>query len=76
MLLPEGPYDTVAGWVMAELGRLPQLDDTLTRPLPRVGEGDGQDHLFAFTVTELDGRRAARLRLERLGSPAAGVGIE
>lgn len=65
VVLPDGPYDTVAGWVMAELGRLPQLDDTVTRALERPGEGDGAAQQFAFTVTELDGRRASRLRVER-----------
>jgi len=64
--LPEGPYDTVAGYVMALLGRLPEVGDTVTSTLDPV-TGDGQPGRFDFTVTELDGRRAARLHLVRPG---------
>ena len=46
---PEGPYETVAGYVLAELGRLPELGDTV------VVEGR------TLTVLELDGRRIARI---------------
>lgn len=70
LLLPEGPYDTVAGYVMAELGRLPQVGDTVTRALHPVRGGDDTPLEFEFTVTELDGRRAARLRLVRVGAGA------
>jgi putative hemolysin len=49
--LPEGPYATLGGYVMAELGRLP-------RPLDRVTH-DG----FLLDVLEVDGRRAARIRV-------------
>jgi putative hemolysin len=49
--LPEGPYATVAGFVMAELGRLPLLGDTV--------EHDG----FRLEVIEVDNRRAARIRV-------------
>jgi len=47
--LPEGPYETAAGYVLAELGRLPELDDTV--------EVDGR----TIRVVELDGRRISRL---------------
>jgi putative hemolysin len=49
--LPEGPYATVAGFVMAELGRLPRAGD--------VVEHDG----VRLTVVRIEGRRAARVRL-------------
>jgi putative hemolysin len=49
--LPEGPYETVAGFVINELGRLPDLDESVVALGRR------------FTVTELDGRRIARVRL-------------
>src|SRR4051794_9545103 len=49
--LPEGPYETVAGYVLAELGRLPQVGDTITV------------ERRTLTVLELDGRRIARLRV-------------
>ena len=50
--LPEGPYETVAGYVLAELGRLPQVGDAIEVEGRRV------------TVLELDGRRIARLRVD------------
>jgi putative hemolysin len=49
--LPEGPYETVAGFVINELGRLPELDESVVALGRR------------FTVTALDGRRVARVRL-------------
>jgi putative hemolysin len=49
--LPEGPYETVAGFLMAELGHIPQLGETV--------EVDG----YRLTVAELDGRRVARVRV-------------
>ena len=51
--LPEGPYETVAGYVVAELGELPGVGGSV-----EVG-----GHIL--TVTELDGRRAARIRVTR-----------
>jgi putative hemolysin len=51
--LPEGPYETVAGFVLAALGRLPELGDTI--------EVDGR----TLTVLELDGRRISRLSVTR-----------
>ena len=49
--LPEGPYETAAGYVLAALGALPSVGDTV----PVAGR--------TITVTELDGRRIARLRV-------------
>jgi putative hemolysin len=49
--LPEGPYATVAGYVMAVLGHLPVVGDEV--------EHEG----FRLRVTEVDGRRAARVRI-------------
>ena len=56
--LPEGPYETVAGFVINELGRLPELDESVSALGRR------------FTVTELDGRRIARVRLTPEPQPA------
>ena len=49
--LPEGPYTTVGGFVMSELGRLPEMGDSV--------EHDG----YQLTVTRVQGRRAARIRV-------------
>ena len=50
--LPEGPYETAAGFVLAGIGRLPELGDTI------VVQGR------EITVVELDGRRISRLRVD------------
>ncbi|MGO1974054.1 MAG: hemolysin family protein [Propionibacteriaceae bacterium] len=62
--LPDGPYDTVAGFVMARLGRLPALGDTIECDLPNVDDDEPPGH-FWFQVAELDGRRAARFLVRR-----------
>jgi putative hemolysin len=64
--LPEGPYATIAGYVIAEIGRLPQPGDTV--------EHDG----YVMEVVEVDGRRAARIRItpppEMAAEPDARIG--
>ncbi|WP_324649685.1 hemolysin family protein [Georgenia sp. H159] len=63
--LPEGPYDTLAGFIMTRLGRLPQVGDTVL--------WDG----LALTVTELDGRRVDRVQVRQAeGEPATGETAE
>ncbi|MGP4020250.1 hemolysin family protein [Saccharopolyspora sp. 5N708] len=55
--LPEGPYDTVAGFVVSRLGRVP-------------AEGDYVEALgHRFTVRAMDGHRVARLQVTRLNEP-------
>ncbi len=49
--LPDGPYETVAGWFVAQLGQLPGLGARAVAP--EAG----------FEVVQLDGRRIARLRV-------------
>jgi len=51
--LPEGPYDTVAGFLAAQLGRIPTTGD-------EIGIAGG-----TLTVTEMDGRRVSRIRVVR-----------
>ncbi|HEY9293309.1 MAG TPA: hemolysin family protein [Microlunatus sp.] len=61
--LPEGHYDTVAGFFVARLGRIPELDDEIEAVItPAEGAGDERPDrmLLEMRVTELDGRRAAR----------------
>jgi putative hemolysin len=71
--LPEGPYETVAGYVLATLGELPAVGAEV--------EVNGR----RLTVTRLDGRRIARVRVgqvdagapspdEKAASPAPGEG--
>jgi putative hemolysin len=59
IVLPEGPYETVAGYVLAALGELPSAGDTVSVPG------------YTITVTEMDGRRIARLRVKPVPRPAA-----
>jgi putative hemolysin len=49
--LPDGPYDTVAGYIVSRLGRLPVVGDCV-----EVAN-------LTLEVTELDGRRASRIRV-------------
>jgi putative hemolysin len=55
--LPEGPYETVAGFVISRLGRLPALGAAV--------EEDGH----RFEVVALDGRRIERLEVSRCPEP-------
>jgi putative hemolysin len=52
--LPEGPYETLAGYVMACLGHVPRTGEAV--------EVDGH----RLEVSELDGRRVARVRVTPL----------
>ena len=62
--LPEGPYETAAGWAMWKLGRLPVRGDVLTER-PDAAEG-----AWTVEILELDGRRVARLRVVPPEAPA------
>lgn len=54
--LPEGPYETLAGFLMARLGHIPEVGET-------VSFGD-----WEFTVVEMDRHRIEQVRLvERAG---------
>ncbi len=50
--LPEGPYETVAGYMLAMLGQLPAGHESV--------QVDGH----TLTVLQMDGRRIARVRVE------------
>jgi putative hemolysin len=52
--LPDGPYETVAGYVMSVLGRLPRRGDAV--------EADRA----CIKVIEVDGRRIARVRVSAI----------
>lgn len=58
MELPEGPYETVAGFMVAQLGRLPQVGDTV--------EVDGS----TLTVSGMDGRRISRVQVALAPKPS------
>jgi len=56
--LPPGPYETLGGFVVHSLGRIPAVGDAVT----------ALDHVF--TVIAMDGRRVSRLRV----APTADTG--
>lgn len=49
--LPEGPYETIGGFMMARLGHLPVVGETVEVPGARLA------------ITEMDGRRVARVKI-------------
>ncbi len=56
--LPEGPYETVAGFVLAALGELPEPGASVDVPG------------YTITVTEMDARRISRLRVTPTPEPS------
>lgn len=56
--LPEGPYETVAGYLMSELGHVPEVGEVVEVAGHRI------------TVIEMDGRRVARVRVTPPGKHA------
>jgi putative hemolysin len=68
-ILPEGPYDTLAGFWVAVRGSLPEVGDTISATLLR-GDASGETVSdegipLTMTVTEMDGRRASRIRVSQ-----------
>lgn len=54
--LPEGPYETVGGYVVSELGEIPEVGERL------------DNELGSFVVLSMEGRRIGRLRVTRAAS--------
>ncbi len=63
--MPEGPYDTVAGFFMAESGQVPQLGATVEFSLPPEHDEEGPHARFTLEVTAVDGRRASWFAVRR-----------
>ncbi|WP_375423759.1 hemolysin family protein [uncultured Friedmanniella sp.] len=64
--LAEGPYDTLAGYFMAQLGQLPQVGATIQADVQRVDGGPEELTTLELKVAELDGRRAATFVVHRV----------
>jgi len=62
--LPEGPYETAAGYVLAALGEVPKAGDSVEVPG------------YTIAVTEMDGRRIARLRVTPVPDQAPEPGLQ
>lgn len=54
--LPDGPYETVAGFVVAEAGALPEVGLQV------------KFENYLFTILEVENKRATKLKLERLST--------
>jgi putative hemolysin len=70
--LPAGPYETVGGYVMAALGRLPVAGDEV--PVALDGRGGGPDPEdppggWLLRVLTLEGRRVSRLAVSAVRLP-------
>jgi putative hemolysin len=70
-VLPKGPYDTLAGFFVAHLGRVPAIGDTIDVELAPL-DADTTDgpvtSPWRLAVTEMDKRRIAWLRADRSGA--------
>jgi putative hemolysin len=72
--LPDGPYETAAGYIVAQLGRLPAVGDEVIVVLTTAPGGhddgthdeDAEDQRYQLRVAELDVRRISRIRITRL----------
>jgi magnesium and cobalt exporter, CNNM family len=51
--LPDGPYETLAGFLMSRLGHIPVQGESV------------EEHGWSFTVVEVDRRRIAQVRVTR-----------
>lgn len=60
-LIPEGPYDTLAGYIMCCLQHVPQLNDQIVANLvpENASEQDQVPERFTMRVSEMDGHRIA-----------------
>jgi putative hemolysin len=65
LVLPEGPYDTLAGFFMARLGQLPNVGDSISLELEAVDPDEEELAEVELRVSELDGRRAATFVVHR-----------
>jgi putative hemolysin len=65
LVLPEGPYDTIAGYFMAQLGQLPNVGDLVEAEIASADSRVEELTRVELKVTELDGRRAARIVVHR-----------
>ena len=70
LVLPEGPYDTLAGYFMAQLGQLPAVGDVVHAELTPADADSETDEptRLELRVSELDGRRVAAIVVHRLAS--------
>lgn len=67
--LPDGPYETVAGWLLAQLGRVAAIGDAV--PVPADLTDDPEDDadtglLYQLEVAQAEGNRIQAVRLRKV----------
>lgn len=69
--LPEGPYETVAGWVIMELGRIGAVGDVVPVPPEYTVDKDDDDLdvRYEIEVTEVRGNRITTIQLRKAEVP-------
>jgi putative hemolysin len=72
MVLPEGPYDTLAGYFMAQLGQLPTIGDVVEAEVSVGAGASASPARLELRVSELDGRRASAFVVHRLDDGGTG----
>lgn len=60
--LPDGPYETVAGYFLAHTGKMGEVGDTLS-----------SDDGYTMTVTKVDGRRIETIEVRKQADETEGV---
>lgn len=74
--LDEGPYETIAGWMLAQLGRIARADDVV--PIQPEQTEDREDDVSArgiryqLEVTELNGIRISEVQLRKTATGSDG----
>lgn len=76
--LPEGPYETVAGWLLSELGRLGRAGDVVTVPPEYTADPMDDDAAdrepaarYELEITEVAGNRIVTVELRKAGNGGA-----
>jgi CBS domain containing-hemolysin-like protein len=67
---PEGPYETIGGLVLRELGHIPVAGETVELPAPDLDGLLDTSTRWQAIVVRMDGRRIDLLELTELGSRA------
>ncbi len=67
ILLPDGPYETVAGWMVAELGRLGEIGDVVEIPAEYTidDEDDISPVRYELEITGVRGNRVTTVQLRK-----------